>query len=198
MKTAGVVGLIAAVLGILVSFSAGCGQGEGPVVFTTLRSQYKTLDDDEIKSMVKNRGFFDRRWNKYHSFANDFELKTVNNQAVVIDHATGLVWHQSGSEMPVVFSEVKPWLDALNRKGYAGYSNWRLPTIEEAASLLERKQVKYRHINPLFSTQQYSIHSGDTYNAVRLWGVSFQYGGIFKVGIMEPNFVRPVTTYTGK
>jgi hypothetical protein len=198
MKKLGIIGLVATMIVISLVVTPGCGQEEGPVVFTKLRSQYTTLNDDEIKSMVDRRNFFDRRWNRYHSFPNKFERKVINDQVVVIDHATGLAWHQSGSDIPIVFPEVKKWLDDLNKKGYAGYFNWRLPTVEEAASLLERKTSHYRHINPVFSAQQYSIHTGDTYNDVRLWGVSFQYGGIFKVGIMEPNFVRPVTTAAAK
>jgi hypothetical protein len=141
-----------------------------------LRSQYKVLSEDDVKSMLKARGFYDRRWHRSGGFPNRFELKTVGEDKIVIDRAANLTWHQSGSERPIIFEDVKPWLEVLNRGRYAGYSDWRLPTLEEALTLMEKKPVDRFHIDPLFSKQQYSIWSGDYYTEVRVWGVGFNYG----------------------
>jgi hypothetical protein len=198
MKKLGFAVFIIGLLGGVSVMQSGCGREEGPVRATTLRSEYKTVSEDEVKSMVNSRSFFDKRWNRYRSFPNNFELKIVEEHKVVIDHATGLVWHQSGSPFPLKYAEAALWIKDLNNKGYAGYYNWRLPTVEEAASLLERKRTNKRHIDPLFSIEQHSILTGDVYSEVRLWGVSYQYGSIFRVGINEPNYVRPVTKYKEK
>jgi hypothetical protein len=195
MKKLGFAVLIIGFLGGVSVMQPGCGHEEGPVRATTLRSGYKTMSEDEVKSMVNSSSFFDKRWNRYRSFPNNFELKIVEEHKVVIDHATGLVWHRSGSQFPLKYAEAALWIKDLNNKGYAGYNNWRLPTVEEAASLLERKRTNKRHIDPLFSSEQHSILTGDFYTEVRLWGVSYQYGSIFRVGINEPNYVRPVTNY---
>ena len=195
MKKLGFGVFIILLLGILAVMQPGCGREEGSVRPAAFRSVYKTMSEHEVKSMVKSRSFFDRRWNRYRSFPNNFELKVVEEHRVVIDHASGLVWHQSGSPFPLKYAEAALWIEDLNKKGFAGYSNWRLPTVEEAASILERKRTNQRYIDPLFSIEQHSILTGDFCNEVRLWGVSYQYGSIFRVGINEPNYVRPVTKY---
>ena len=95
------------------------------------KSFWRCREKQVICAGIRSHGFFDRRWNKYLSFANQFELKLISNQPIVIDHATGLAWHQSGSALPLVYSEAGQWLEDLNKKGYAGYSNWKPPTAKE-------------------------------------------------------------------
>ena len=54
------------------------------------------------------------------------------------------------------------WLEALNTKGYAGYHEWRLPTVEESASLDEPgKKNGGLYIAPVFSNKQRWILTGD-------------------------------------
>jgi hypothetical protein len=185
------------VLTVLVLFTA-CTPVEKPIDGTvTLRKEYKTLSEKEAKAMMKERGFFHRDWNKRRSFPNQFEQKNQNDEPVIIDGATGLVWHQGGSINPLSHRGALDWIAQLNRQNYAGYSNWRLPTLEEAASLLEFKRINKRYINPAFSRTQLSIRTGDMYNDVRLWSVSFHYGSLFRVGVQEPDYVRPVTSLKG-
>jgi hypothetical protein len=198
MRKIGIAVLIVSIGGILSIVHSGCSPKEGPVRSITLRSEYKILDENDVKAMVKSLSIFHKRWNKYRSFPNNFELKVVQDEKVVIDNATGLVWHQSGSKLPLPYTEAVIWLKDLNKKGYGGYYNWRLPTLEEAGSLLEAKRTDKRYIDPLFSFEQNSIYTGDVYNEVRLWGVSFQYGSMFRVGVMDSNYVRPVTKYKEK
>lgn len=68
---------------------------------------------------------------------------TDNGDGTVTDSSTGLMWKQcsegqSGSQCSQ--SEVKryTWRQAMNLKGsrFAGYSDWRLPTLEELRSLV--------------------------------------------------------------
>ena len=46
----------------------------------------------------------------------DFHLKTINDDKVVIDHATGLMWHQSGSDKYLSWKRAKKWIEDLNKK----------------------------------------------------------------------------------
>ena len=71
------------------------------------------------------------------SFPHEYEAKTIDGDKVVIDHATGIMWQQSGSADFVFGKLVEVYVGELNRERFAGYSDWRVPTIEELASLME-------------------------------------------------------------
>ena len=49
------------------------------------------------------------------------------------------------------------------------------------------------HIKPPFSNENFSTHTGDVYSETRYWGVSYHYGGLFRIGQIEPSYVKPVT-----
>lgn len=190
-------GIILLLISVVIVAGTGCGVKEGKLDGPIkLRSQHTILSDDDVIAMVKKYNFYDSRRNKFRSFPNKFELKEVgpNKEKIVIDRSVNLVWHQSGSDYQMNLIDAFDWLQALNNTGYGGYRTWRFPTLEEAASLLEGKRVRSRYISPLFSGLQHSIRTGDKYNPVRYWGVSFHFGRIFKVGGHEPDYMRPVAT----
>ena len=53
------------------------------------------------------------------------------------DAATGLMWQKEGSDESVTWVGTKEYAESLNREHFAGYADWRIPTAEELASLLE-------------------------------------------------------------
>jgi hypothetical protein len=133
--------IIDPVLGELELFSA-----------VRLRSNYIILSKDGARSMIKRRGFFDKGLNKTGDFLNQFELIEINGDKVVIDYAANLTWHQSGSPWHMTLKEAEYWVENLNKKGYAGHHDWRLPTLEEGASLLEgTKNNSDLYIETVFS-----------------------------------------------
>jgi len=105
-----------------------------------------------------------KKWGFYgHSTINhNYEVKTINGDKVVIDNATGLMWQQSGNWKAIEWNEALDWLNKFNRHGYAGYYDWRLPTVEEASSLLESgKKNGDLYIAPVFDRLQKRIWTGD-------------------------------------
>lgn len=173
----------------------GCGSSEMQLPedgVVKLRTEYTLLEEKDVKDLIKNRGFYDWRWNRTGGFPNRFKAETVNGHKIVTDLATRLTWHQSGSESPLVYEDAKEWIKELNQKVYAGYSDWRLPTLEEALTLPERKKIDNFHIDPVFSKEQYSMWTGDYFSDIRVWAVSFNYGRVFKARFSESDFVRPV------
>jgi len=120
----------------------------------TLRSSYKTLSVSEVQSMpnVSIREKYAWGFIGHSTINHDYNLKTVGGDMVVADNATGLMWHQSGSDDEISWEKAKEWIKKLNKGGYAGYQDWRLPTVDEAASLLipsEKNGDLY--IDPVFS-----------------------------------------------
>ena len=132
----------------------------------TLRSSYKKLSVSEVQSMPNVSIRKKDEWGFYgHSTINhDYNLKAVSGDVVVVDNATGLMWHQSGSDDWMSWDEAKEWVEDLNsEEGYAGYQDWRLPTVDEAVSLLESSEKNGDlYIDPVFSKKQRWIWTGDS------------------------------------
>ncbi|MDQ1351968.1 MAG: Protein kinase [Acidobacteriota bacterium] len=159
----------------------------------TLRSSPQTLDKSDVRTMVKKRGFFEKYYNSTGDFVNHYELHTINNQKVIIDYATGLMWHQSGSEQYMKYDKVQAWIQELNRQKYAGFSDWRLPTLEEVASLMESQESRDAlYINAIFSKDQNHTWTSDMFDKNRAWAVDIFGGDFNPVDIDYDSFVRPV------
>ena len=73
----------------------------------------------------------------------------------------------------------------MNRDNFGGYRDWRLPTLEEAMSLVERDMLnRDLNIAGVFDPAQRVIWTADTESDTRKWSVSFYDGYCF------PNDVR--------
>ena len=59
-------------------------------------------------------------------FKNKYVPKTIRGELVVIDHASSLMWQQSGSPDSQC-GDV--WLRELNKAKHAGFDDWRVPTL---------------------------------------------------------------------
>ena len=136
------------------------------------------LSPDAVKEMLQEKGFYDRDWNKdgkgiHHKYV----AKTINHDNVVIDEATGLMWQQSGSSRYMTYDKLKAYIDQLNRNKFAGFDDWRLPTLEEAMSLIEpEKKGNELYIDPVFDANQQWIWTSDQLRASVAWIVYFIVG----------------------
>lgn len=127
------------------------------------RSEATTLLQQDVKAILKQHDFycaeayFAKEWSNAQGkgIVNDFELQ--QSTKVILDRATDLMWEQRGSPNSIDFPAAKEYIRKLNADKFAGFIDWRLPTLEEAMSLMESKQLNENlHIDPLFSrTQQY-------------------------------------------
>ncbi len=84
----------------LTALSKGSEEKLSKPKIITLRSSYKTLSVSEVQSMANVSIREKDDWGFYgHSTINhDYNLKAVSGDVVVVDSATGLMWHQSGSD----------------------------------------------------------------------------------------------------
>jgi hypothetical protein len=99
-----------------------------------------------IVDMLLEYDFYDSSRNPGGAFANRF---VNNNDGTITDHATGLMWQKSGSSF-LSNRRAKKYIEQLNGQRFAGHSDWRMPTVEELASLLAPKKNNGAHINPVF------------------------------------------------
>ncbi len=166
-----------------------------------LRSSYERLSLAHVQAM-KNMSIRETTQVGFHGHStikHVYEPKIVNGNVVIVDHSTGLMWQQSGSRDYMKWDKAEGWVDELNSQSYAGYTDWRLPTIEEAATLLEPFKLRDDlYIGPVFDKAQYYIWTSDYgsfYGMNAAWGVGFDYGGVHWGSIKyDIGYVRPVRT----
>ncbi|MBD3305685.1 TIR domain-containing protein, partial [candidate division KSB3 bacterium] len=92
-----------------------------------LRSEPLTVskhqDAREVFQLDGSAGFFVGS-HPLEYIENDYERQGD----VVVDHATGLMWQQSGSDKELTYTQAQQYVKGLNQKKFAGYDDWRLPT----------------------------------------------------------------------
>lgn len=160
-----------------------------------LRSEPAMISTEEARLLILRRGFYERYYNKKGDFRNFFELMVVDQHKLVLDNATGLIWLQSGSEKVLAFPDAHKWVSALNRKKFAGYSDWRLPTLEEALSLMEPVESRYSlYIDPVFNKDLKYMWTADQVNKEQGWAVDFFAGDANRISLDFESYVRPVRT----
>ncbi len=169
-----------------------------------LRSKPEALSDDDVRDMIKKNNFFikkrnwteTRQWdNESGDFKHDFK---DNGNGTITDSVTGLVWEKAGSPNHMLFRDTQGYIQGLNKKKFAGYNDWRLPTLEELASLLENKEVDDLFTDPLFDRKQRWCWSADK-RASRgrgVWHVCFYFGSVNWSSLKNYHYVRAVRSRT--
>lgn len=124
-----------------------------------------------------------------------YEVQLRANVNVIVDKATNLMWLQAGSVERLTWMEAKDYVAQLNSMQLAGYGDWRLPTIEELASLLEfrKSPVQALYLDPLFDQTQTICWSADILDsAANVWFVYFAHGYVSHTDADSRLYVRAV------
>ena len=112
----------------------------------SLRTKSAYIKENKLRDMLHQRGFYETHRNQYKSYANAF---SDLGDETVADRNTGLIWQKAGSSRRISIGMARRYIRKLNKKKFGGYSDWRLPTIEELASLNTSGIEKGAHINPI-------------------------------------------------
>jgi Protein of unknown function (DUF1566) len=163
------------------------------VVAVALRAEPTIISRDEIFDMIRSRGFSLPSLPIQGDFRHDYEVSGGADSRVITDHATGLMWQQSGSSDKMSYGAAQAYIGELNRNKFAGFSNWRLPTIEELASLVDPTQKNGAlYVDPSFDGHQSWCRSSDKESDFFSWGIVFSNGSLYKVPLAYPYYVRAV------
>ena len=158
-----------------------------------LRYQSQELSSEHVTEMIRRLGFFDSSLNKSgRGVAHTYVTFVRGNETLVLDLATDLIWQQSGSSNYMNYANAEKHIRDLNDKRFAGYNDWRLPTLEEAMSLMEPKVHDGLYIAPVFEKTQRWIWTADRESAGRAWVVYFGFGNCHHGGFVNVPFVRAV------
>ena len=162
-----------------------------------LRKKARNISNEDLRSMLYRYHFYSTCWNNNGDFCNpdgDFENHFVDNHnETVTDKATGLMWQKGGSSKAMTWLEAREYVHKLNKQGFAGYSDWRIPTVEELATLMESSWKNGDlFLDPIFNSDQKYCWSLDTKGAIRAWKANFHLGFFMDFPMTALNSVRLV------
>ena len=109
---------------------------------------------------------------------NRFAAKTLQHEEVVIDRSTGLMWQQSASSQPLVYRMATALIQDINKRSFAGFDDWRLPTLAEGMTLMEKSpNTAGLYIDPIFNAKERLwMWTSEREKADLVWYVNFNYG----------------------
>ncbi|GEM_PF-1231216 len=141
---------------------------------TRLRSEPLVLAEEEVIQMIQAHHFYAQDWNNDgQGYDNEFVIEDRKGAKVVIDKKSHLTWEQAGSAKELSLSAAMNYIAELNKAKFAGYSDWRLPTLEEALTLMEPyKNQQDLHLEPIFESR-WCVWTADTDNYQQHWALNF-------------------------
>ena len=97
------------------------------------------LEVERVSRMIKENNYFDFDFNPKGSGIQ--HIYTYLSNDTIEDKSTGLIWQRGGSENMLNFDKTMDYIKELNQNNFAGFNNWRLPTLKEAMALMESQRT---------------------------------------------------------
>jgi hypothetical protein len=141
----------------------------------TLPDTPAELTEEEADKLIKDLGLLDHERNPE---GQHFRTYLVDNGdgLTVTDKVTGLMWQRGGLDI-MSHRMLRKAIEELNQEGFAGYSDWRVPTLAEALSLMQPEMNgKGQHVHPAFSADQPFIFVDAIRKPGGQWFVDFKHG----------------------
>jgi len=153
------------------------------------------LQEEEVGALLRKWNFFESEHNPSGSFTN--ALINTGNDQTVIDLKTNLMWQCGGLDINSI-RQMRKAIAEIQEKGLAGYHDWRMPTVEEALSLMESRQNrKGLYLHPCFSKNQPFIFVEARRKPGGYWFVDYKQGRLFwSSGTIPGGFGRLVRSYS--
>jgi hypothetical protein len=159
-----------------------------------LRSTGIMLPIDSMEVMLRKFDFYHANyanwimtvgWSNPQGKGIDNQLELSQDQKVIFDRTTGLIWQKFGSSELTTYPGAERYVRELNNQRFANYGDWRLPTLEEAMSLMEPQKINRLYIDLNFDRTQIKIWTADKQSASRAWVVYFNDGVCFYDDFVE-------------
>ena len=164
---------------------------DGPVLPERLRSEGIRVRPGQAREQFG----LDELWRPARYIRNRFD---ADGDGIVTDRTTGLIWEQGGSAYPVTWHQAKAYVEKLNRSGFAGRDDWRLPTVDELISLLVKTpQGRELCIEPVFDETRRWLWSCDRSSYIAAWYVSLDLGFVARQDFTGYYYVRGVCNRKG-
>ncbi len=119
----------------------------------------------------------DALWRPKHPMSHTLQ---DNGDGTVLDETTQLLWDKEGSSYPGTWKDAQDYVNTLNKKTFAGYSDWRLPTINELMSLFVANASPFQFcLEPVFDPAKKRFWSADRKSFVAAWYVDAELGFVW-------------------
>jgi hypothetical protein len=142
-----------------------------------VRHQPLVFTEEEAAELIRAHNYFDIQLNPEGRFEN--YLVANDDNLTATDQVTGVMWQLGGHDLTSI-KKLKARVEELNRQKFAGYDDWRLPTLDEAMSLLEPvRNDKGLYLHPAFSREQPFIFVADERSPGGYWFVDYKQGASF-------------------
>jgi len=143
----------------------------------SLSTEPGIINDDQISEVIKSRNFYDSSLNPEGCFENC--LADSGNNLTVLDERTSLMWQRGGIDICSIRTMQRK-IKQINDQGYGGHHDWRMPTMEEAMSLMENcVNSKDVHLHLCFSKEQPFIFVAAQRMPGGYWYVDYKQGRAF-------------------
>lgn len=143
----------------------------------TLNSAPRDLQANDVDAIIRAGSFFDTQYNPKGRFTNF--LVDNHDGLTVTDKVTGIMWQRGGCDINSI-RKIRSYVRKMNDSSFAGYDNWRLPSMEEALSLMEAKQNdKGLHLHKCFSAEQPFIFLAGRRDPGGYWFCDYKQGTIY-------------------
>jgi hypothetical protein len=162
--------------------------------FTPLQNLHlPELQPETAEANIRKLGLYDLHYHpEGRGCSHLFEMKELSGEGVIIDHVTTLMWQPAGSPGVMSFEEAEAYIANLNETSFTGFKNWRLPTLEEALSLMKPQKEEGFHIDSAFSGHQNPIWTADREGESAAWIVRYDAGFCHRDHAERKHFVRGV------
>lgn len=105
------------------------------------------------------------------------EMRSLLDGLCVEHPATGLTWERTGSPFPLQWEEALEYVEELNDARFAGFADWRLPTVDELLTILAPAGEWGDYcLQPVFDTAQRILWSADRATYVSAWCADVELG----------------------
>jgi hypothetical protein len=143
----------------------------------TLPHEAGEMSEEDVAVMAVQYNFADQERNPQGRFVK--VLVDNGDGLTVTDKVTGLMWQRGGLDI-TSHRGIRREVARINEEKFAGFSDWRLPSVAEALSLLEQEKLaNNQYLHPCFSGEQPFIFADATRKPGGQWFVDYKQGRAF-------------------